>query len=179
MDFYKVIEKRRSIRRYKDTPVERETIETVLDAARLAPSWKNLQCWKFIVIDDFPMKESIIQAFAETNPGKKSIMAAPVLVVLCADPSASGRVGDKEYYLVDAGITMEHLVLAACNEGLGTCWLGLFNEEKVRSALKMPDSWRVVAMTPLGYPDQDPKPRPRKTLKEIVCYNKWDAGEGR
>ncbi len=178
MEFYEVIEKRRSIRRYKDTPIKKETIETILNAARLAPSWKNLQCWKYIVIDDFPMKESILKAFEKSNPGKKSIKAAPVLVVLCAKPAASGLVGDKEYYLVDAGITMEHLVLAACNEGLGTCWLGLFDEEIVRNALKIPDNWRVVAMTPLGYPDQDPRPRPRKELQEIVCYNKWDNGEG-
>lgn len=174
MDFYKVIEERRSIRKYKDTPVNEEAINAVLNAARLAPSWKNLQCWRYVVIKDPEIKKLISQAFTETNPGKKSVIAAPVLVVLCADPSLSGKVGNKEYYLVDAGISMEHLVLAACNEGLGTCWLGLFDEDIVRKTLGIPDNWQVVAMTPLGYPAQDPKPRPRKLLQEIVCYNKWE-----
>lgn len=173
MNLYEVIEARRSIRRYKPDPVGEEKVARVLDAARLAPSWKNLQCWRFIVVRSEEGKAGLLAAFADTNPGKKAIMAATVMIVLCADPQASGKMGDKEYYLVDAGITMEHLMLAARAEGLGTCWLGEFNEDVVKTALEIPTQWRVVGLTPLGHPDQDPKPRPRKTMEEIAFREKW------
>lgn len=173
MEFYEVIEARRSIRRYKADPVSEEQLGQVLNAARLAPSWKNFQCWRFIVIRSEEGRSSVQAAFDETNPGKKAIMAAPVLIVLCADPEASGKMEDRFYYMVDAGITMEHLMLAARAEGLGTCWLGEFKENVVRDVLGVPDGWRVIGMTPLGVPDQDPKPRPRKALEEITFREKW------
>jgi nitroreductase len=175
MNIYEVIEARRSIRRYKPDPVEEEKITRVLNAARLAPSWKNLQCWRFVVISSEHGKAGLLAAFDDTNPGKKAITAAPVMIVLCADPRVSGKVGDKEYYLVDSGITMEHLMLAARAEGLGTCWLGEFNENAVKSVLEIPQQWRVVGLTPLGYPDQDPRPRPRKTMEEIIFREKWEG----
>lgn len=173
MDLYDAIESRRSIRRYKADPVSEEQVHRVLNAARLAPSWKNFQCWRFIVIQSEEGRSSVLPAFDDSNPGKKTIMAAPVLIVLCADPDASGKMGDRLYYLVDAGITMEHLMLAARAEGLGTCWLGEYREEVARAALNVPENWRVVAMTPLGYPDQDPKPRPRKAMEDITFREKW------
>ncbi|HUW64269.1 MAG TPA: nitroreductase family protein [Spirochaetia bacterium] len=175
MDVYEAISARRSIRRYKPDQVAQEQVLRVLDAARLAPSWKDLQCWRFIVVRGETGKTGILSGFEDTNPGKKAITAAPVMIVLCADPQASGKMGDKDYYLVDAGITMENLMLAARAEGLGTCWLGEFDENPVKVALSIPATWKIVGMTPLGYPDQDPKPRPRKTLEEIVCYERWDG----
>lgn len=176
MEFYEVVEARRSIRRYKADPVGEEQLGRVLNAARLAPSWKNFQCWRFIVIRSEEGRASVLAAFDDTNPGKKAILAAPVLIVLCADPEASGKVGDRFYYLVDAGITMEHLMLAARAEGLGTCWLGEFKEDVAKTVLDVPEGWRVVGMTPLGHPDQDPKPRPRKTMEEITFQEKWSGG---
>ncbi|MDA8336849.1 MAG: nitroreductase family protein [Peptococcaceae bacterium] len=173
MDVYEAIAARRSIRRYKPDPVGEEQVTRVLDAARLAPSWKNLQCWRFIVVRSETGKTGILSGFDDSNPGKKAITAAPVMIVLCVDPQASGKMGDKEYYLVDAGIAMENLMLAARAEGLGTCWLGEFNEAPVKESLGIPDNWRIVGMTPLGYPDQDPKPRPRKTMEEIVFAERW------
>lgn len=175
MNFYEVVEARRSIRRYKPDSVSDEQLARILEAARLAPSWKNLQCWRFIVISSEEGRTALLAAFADSNPGKKAITAAPLMVVLCADPGASGKMGDKEYYLVDAGITMEHLMLAARAEGLGTCWLGEFDENAVKSALGIPEPWRVVGLTPVGHPDQDPKPRPRKALEEIAFREKWEV----
>ncbi|MCL6480032.1 MAG: nitroreductase family protein [Peptococcaceae bacterium] len=173
MDIYEVINARRSISKYKPDPVSEEQVNSVLDAARLAPSWKNMQCWRFIVIRTEEGKAGLLTAFEDTNPGKKAIKAAPVMIVLCADPQASGQMGDRGYYLVDAGIAMEHLMLAARAEGLGTCWLGEFDESAAKTALGVPEGWRVVGLTPLGYPDQDPKPRPRKTMEEIAFREKW------
>lgn len=173
MDFFQVIRDRRSIRRYKDSPVEADKILQVLDAARLAPSWKNLQCWRFLVLDDQARKEAILAAFPEDNPGRKAVAAAPVTIVVCADPSESETANGIEYYIADTAIAFEHLCLAAHALGLGTCWIGWFDETLIRKALGIPDRIRIVGVTPLGYPDQAPKARPRKSLAEIAFCNHW------
>lgn len=169
MEFTDVISKRRSIRKYKSDPVPEEDIKYVLEAARLAPSWANTQCWKFVVVTDPDVKDELAKA------GNSWIAQAPVIITICADPSKPGTKGDQEYYMLDAGIAMEHLILAAADKGLGTCWIGAFDEKAARSVLGVPDNIRVVASTPLGYPDEDPAPKPRRTLEEIICSNKYEA----
>ncbi len=173
MDIFQVIENRRSIRKYKDTPVEREKIEAVLDAARLAPSWKNMQCWRFLVLKGQEKREALLAAFPDDNPGKRAIAQAPVVIVVCADPAQSAVENGIDYYVADTAIAFEHLCLAAHALGLGSCWMGLYDEAAVRSALGIPDGVRVVGITPLGYPDQEPKARPRKELAEIAYFNEW------
>ena len=167
MEFMDVISKRRSIREYKSDPVSKEDIEYILEAARLAPSWANSQCWKFIVVTDPEVKEELGKA------GNGWIAQAPVIITACADPAKPGTKGDQEYYMLDIGIAMEHLILAAADRGLGTCWIGAFDEEVAKSALGVPENMRVVASTPLGYPDQDPASRQRRSLDDIVCYDKY------
>ena len=174
MDIFQVFRDRRSIRKYKDTPVERDKIEQVLDAARLAPSWKNLQCWRFLVLTDPLRKEALLSAFAEDNPGRKAFLQAPVAIVICADPVESDVSHGIDYFIADAAIAFEHICLAAHAVGLGTCWMGLFDEADMKAKLGIPDTMRVVGVTPLGYPDQEPKPRPRKELKEIAFFNEWE-----
>lgn len=175
MEFMDVIAGRRSIRKYKADPVEKEKIQAVLNAARLAPSWKNMQCWKFMVLESQAGKEAVLQGFADDNPGKKALVAAPVLLVICGDPKFSGVENEKDYYLVDLGIAFEHVILAAHDQGLGTCFMGMFDEEVVKKNLKVPADWRVVGVTPLGYPDQEPKARPRNELKDIVFGETWGS----
>jgi nitroreductase len=175
MDIFQVISDRRSIRKYKDAPVEREKIEQVLDAARLAPSWKNMQCWRFLVLTDPARRESLLDAFPDDNPGKRAIATAPCVIVVCADPAESGIENGIEYYVGDTAIAFEHLCLAAHGLGLGTCWMGWYEEGKIKEALEIPEQIRVVGMTPLGYPDQQPKPRPRKELSEIAFFENWGA----
>ena len=175
MDIYDVISQRRSVRRYKPDLISRDQIVRVLEAARLAPSWKNMQCWRYVVITEEAGKKGVAAALADSNPGKNALLTAPVDIVLCADPQASGIMGDRYYYLVDCGITMEHLVLAAGAEGLATCWIGAFNEEIVKAAIDVPAEWRVVAMTPLGYPDQNPARRTRKEPADIFRKGKWNG----
>jgi len=175
MDIFQVIRDRRSIRKYKETPVEREKVEQVLDAARLAPSWKNMQCWRFLVLTDSEKKEAMLSAFADDNPGKKAFLQAPVAIVVCANPAESDLSHGIEYFVADAAIAFEHLCLAAHALGLGTCWMGLFDEAVIKNALDIPASIRVVGVTPLGYPDQEPKPRPRKELSEIVSFDRWGS----
>lgn len=173
MDILQVINDRRSIRKYKDTPVEREKIEQVLNAARLAPSWKNLQCWRFLVLTDPVKKNRLLDAFPEGNPGGAALVAAPCVIVVCADPTQSGVENGIEYYIADTAIAFEHICLSAHALGLGTCWMGWFQEAPVKKALDIPEGFRVVGMTPLGYPDQQPKPRPRKELSEIAYFENW------
>jgi nitroreductase len=107
------------------------------------------------------------------NPGSRAIATAPVVIVVCAEPTASGVENGIEYYIADTAIAFEHLCLAAHALGLGTCWMGWFSENAIREALGIPDTIRVVGVTPLGYPDQEPKARPRKALEEITFYDHW------
>lgn len=146
MNFLEITQTRRSLRTYLPTPVEPEKLEYILECARLAPSWKNLQCWRFIVVEDVERR----QALAESEVWE-----------------------DKDFMMLDAGLAMEHLILAAAEQGLGTCWQGLFSEENVRNTLKVPDDVRVLAMTPLGYAAETKRPRPRKEMREIVFKGTW------
>jgi nitroreductase len=173
MDVFQAIRDRRSIRKYKDQPVEQEKTEQVLEAARLAPSWKNMQCWRFLVLREPAGKLALLDAFPDDNPGKKGLAMAPVVIVVCADPAESGVENGIEYYIADTAIAFEHLCLAAKGLGLGTCWMGLFDEAVLKAALGIPADIRVVGVTPLGYPDQEPKPRPRKELSEITYFDQW------
>ncbi|MEW6276964.1 MAG: nitroreductase family protein [Bacillota bacterium] len=173
MDFFEVLANRRSIRRYKETPVEKEKLLNVLEAARLSPTWENKQCWRLIVVTTPVQKEKLLEAIPDSNPGKKGVASAPVVVVLCANPGDSGVRENQQYYLVDCGIVFEHLFLAACAQGLGTCWIGVFDERLIKKSFGIPEPWRVVAITPLGYPERIPQPRPRKSLGELVFAETW------
>ena len=173
MEIFQVFRDRRSIRKYKDTPVEQVKIEQILDAARLAPSWKNLQCWRFLVLTDADKRAKLLEAFPDDNPGKKAIAMAPVVIVVCGNPVESEVEHDIEYFIADISIAFEHLCLAAHALGLGTCWMGWYDEAQIKKAFGIPSYIRIVGITPLGYPDQDPKPRPRKELREIAFFNGW------
>jgi nitroreductase len=166
MELMNVLRDRRSIRKYKTTPVPQDEIEFVLEAARLAPSWSNRQCWRYIVVTDEGLRKKITK--------RDWAAEAPVVIVGCADPTKAGNKAGKPYYMLDMGISMEHLILAAHDRGLGTCWLGgQFDEDVVRDALGVPESHRVVALTPLGYPDEDPPAKSRKSSNDLFTWNKW------
>jgi len=166
MDFMDIVKKRRAIRKYKKTPIPEEDLEYVLEAARLAPSWGNRQCWRYIVVTDEALKKKITL--------RDWAAEAPVIIVGCADPDKSGNKDGKPYYMLDMGISMEHLILAATEKGLGTCWLGgQFDEKVVKETLGIPENIRVVALTPLGYPDEAPLYKERKSMDEMVSRNKW------
>ena len=177
MDLFEVIRDRRSIRKYQDQPVEAEKLTAVLEAARLAPSWKNLQCWRFLVLRQAERKAAMLDCFVEENPGRKALVQAPVVIVVCADPQQSAVEEGKEYYLADAAIAFEHICLAAQALGLGTCWIGWFDEARLKQTLGIPAGMRVLGVTPLGYPDQAPNPRPRKDLSEIAFFEEWGQSQ--
>jgi len=166
MEFMDLVLKRRSIRKYKPEPVPKEDIEYILEAARQAPSWANRQCWRYIVVSDEAIRKKITM--------REWAAKAPIVIVGCGDPTKAGNLDGRPYYMLDMGISMEHLVLAAAEKGLGTCWIGgQFDEKVVREALGVPESHRVVALTPLGYPDESPAAKDRKPLAELVTWEKW------
>jgi nitroreductase len=166
MELMEAIRNRRSIRKYKSKPVSEKDVEYVLQAARLAPSWSNNQCWKYIVVADESLRRKITM--------RDWAAEAPLVIVGCADPRKAGEKGGKPYYMLDMGISMEHLMLAAKEKGLGTCWIGgQFDEKIVKETLGIPENIRVVALTPLGYPDESPPPKDRKSLEEMVSRDKW------
>ena len=171
MDIYEAIKQRTSVRAYSSKPVEEEKLLRILDAARLAPSGKNGQPWIFIVVRDEQMRKKLVPACKE----QEFIAQAPVVIVACGrEELAYKRMGGYWNSLpVDIGIALEHLMLAATAEGLGTCWIGAFFEEEVKKLLSIPDDVKVVALTPVGYPAGEKKWRPRKSLEEIVMYEKW------
>jgi nitroreductase len=161
--FEEVIEKRRSIRRYKDTPVPKEKIFRVLEAARVAPSAGHRQPWHFIVVEE---KETI-RKLAKSEWAAE----APVMIVGLADQVASPG-----WCLNDLGIAIEHIVLAAANLGLGTCWMGQTGrEDMIKSLLGIPDNFKVVAVVPVGVPDETPAPKERKSLDAIVSWEKYGS----
>lgn len=174
MEFYDAIEERRSIRSYKDTPVEKEKLYRILESSTLVPSWSCNNCWKFIIIQDVEIKNKVAECINETNPARKGAFEAPIAVVICADPVNAEEVDGKEYYMADCGIAMEHFILSASSEGLSTCWVGLFNEDCLKSILNIPDPVRVVALSPLGYSNESPGPRKKKSIKDITYHDVWD-----
>jgi nitroreductase len=163
MEFKKVIETRRSIRKYKGTPVPRDKIMAILEAARIAPSASHRQPWHFIVVEDGEaIKKLAKQDWAAT---------APAMIVGLADQEASPN-----WCINDMGIAMEHMVLAATDLGLGTCWMGQSNrEELVRELLDIPGKFKVVALMTLGEADETPLPKARKSLDEIVSWEKYGS----
>jgi nitroreductase len=177
MEFSDVVICRKSVRGYLDKPVEEEKLVKILEAARLAPSWANKQCCQYLVIKD---KELILRIGSIYNSWLKQ---APVIVMACADPFESGAHDGMDYYLVDVGISMQQLILAATDLGLGTCWIGSFGESKVKELLKIPKNVKVVAMTPIGYSSDEGVgvkvvkefigSNRRKSVEEFVHWNKW------
>ena len=163
MKFEEVLETRRSIRKYKDTPIPKEKILKILEAARIAPSASHRQPWHFIVVEN---KETI-KKLAKSEWAAE----APVMIVGLADQVASPN-----RCLNDLGIALEHIVLAATNLGLGTCWMGQTGrEELIKGLLNIPDNFKVIAVVPLGVPDETPAPKERKSLDAIVSWEKYDS----
>ena len=168
MDLFGVIEKRRSVRRFKPGSVARDDLKKILEAGRLAPSGGNRQPWYFIVVRDLETKRAL--SIAANN--QKFIADANTVIVALGKPGtitkppyklSSTRIPHKQ----DPMIAIEHMILAATALGYGTCWIGAFNENEVRKILKIPENLAVIALLPVGIPDESPPPRPRKPFKEI------------
>jgi nitroreductase len=172
MDLMEAIKTRRSIRKFRETRVPENLLKEVLNAARLAPSADNAQPWKIIVVRDEQMKHKVTQACN----GQKFLVQAPIVLVVCGIPEEAFQTvgGYMSSHVIDASIALDHVTLAAHSLGLGTCWVAWFKEEKVKDILGIPEDVRVVALTPLGYPDESPERPSRKNLEELIAYDKYE-----
>lgn len=171
MDVFEAIQKRHSIRAYESSPVPEEKLIKILEAGRLAPSAGNIQPWHFIVVRDAEKRKRLAKA-----RWAKFLAEAPVVIVGCGDQKASPK-----WFTVDVAIAMQNMVLTATTEGLGTCWIGSFNEGEVKKLLKIPENYRIVALLAVGYPREKLNfagrilhlVRRRKKLSEIVSFEEF------
>jgi len=169
MNVFEAIAARRSIRGYLDKPVEPEKLTRILDAARRAPSARNRQEWKFVVVREKETRQKLMAAARN----QAFVGEAPVVIAACAVTTDAVMACGQLAYPIDVAIAVDHMTLAAVEEGLGTCWVGAFYEDQVKQILGIPPAVRVVQLLALGYPKSIPDPKPRKSLSEIVCYERW------
>lgn len=169
MDVMEAIKKRRSIRAYKDKPIEDKKLNEIMEAGRLSPSASNRQDWKFIVVKH---KETI-KKLAEAASNQDFIAEAPVVIVACGTNPTRKMSGGQYAAPVDISIAVTHMILKAVEEGLGSCWIGAYNEGKIKQLLNIPENVSIVALFPLGYPDEEPEMRSRKDFEEVFVFEKW------
>jgi len=168
MELMEAIRARRSIRRFMEKPVDEEKILAVLESGRLAPSAKNMQDWRFIVVRD----QATRQKLAVAAKDQQFVAQAPVVIAACGTSNYIMTCGQPTY-AIDVTIALDHMTLAAASLGLGTCWIGAFYEDQAKKILGVPDDVRIVALMPLGYPAEEPLPRPRKVIGDIMAWEHW------
>jgi len=194
LELFEAIKSRRSIRRYKSDPVDDKAIEAILEAGRWAPSWANTQCWRFMVIRDPQIKAQLTDTLSKIerpdkvvdNPATTAMKTVPVVIAVCAETGKSGVkrspgggggefVTDKgDWFMFDTALAVQNMVLAAHAMGLGTVIIGAFDAVQAEKVLRVPKGYRVVALFPVGVPDQEGKAPPRKELPEIVIRDRWE-----
>ena len=172
MDALECMATRRSIRKFLDIPVEFEKVGNILDAARFAPSAGNLQDWKFILVTDDKMRQDIAKACVEQH----WIGTAPVIIIVCTDPEKTkrfyGRSGEK-FSIQNGAAVVQNMLLAAHAQGLGSCWIGAFEDEAIKRMFSIPDNIIVQAIVPLGYPDEKVPMPLRFTLENTTYIESW------
>ncbi len=169
MEFSELIKTRYSVRAYKTDPIADEVLGKVLDAARLAPTAANRQAFQIIVVHTEGAADKLLEIY-----GQKWFVQPPIVICACGVPGDNWVRSDARNYVdVDVAIVMDHLILAAANEGLGTCWIGAFDPSAARRVLGLPSDVEPLAFTPLGYPADRLREKKRKTIEDLVRYEKW------
>lgn len=169
MTVMEAIKTRRSIRKYQDKPVEPDKLDKVLEAGRLAPSASNRQEWRYVVVTDKGMRKKL----SEAASNQRFVAQAPVIIAACAETDNHLMMCGQPCYPIDVAISLDHMTLAAWEEGLGACWIGAFDEAEVKRLLSIPENIRVVELLTLGHPDESPAPRKRLAPAEILHFEKW------
>lgn len=174
MDILELMMTRRSVRRFEPRDVPQEDLEKILQAVQWAPSWANTQCWEVVAVRDPSLKQALQETLAKGNPASKAMVEAPVVLVICAKLQSSGyykgqattKFGD--WFMFDLGLATQNLCLMAHALGLGTVIVGLFDHDKVKSLLGVPEGYEVVAMVPLGYPSAPSSAPKRREIGEFL-----------
>ncbi len=168
MTLLDIIHKRYSCRAYHEKPVEQEKLYQLFEAARLAPSAINTQDWRFVVVTDNQIKKQLAQTTNRPDVFEK----AGAIIAACSNSDHVMRCG-QPIAPIDVAIALEHIALQAAELGLGTCWIGSFKAEKVRTILSIPDDIQIIELMTVGYPADTPKQPNREPVEKIVCYDKW------
>ena len=169
MEFLELARKRYSVRSYRRDPVEKAKLERILEAGRLAPTAVNIQPFQLLVIHTQGREEELLQIYH-----KQWFVQPPIVICACGIPGKNWvRKDGKNYNDVDVAIVMDHLILAATAEGLGTCWIGAFSPAAAKEILRLPEGVEPIAFTPLGYAADRPPIKKRKPLSELVRYERW------
>ncbi len=168
MELLEAMSRRYSCRAYQDRPVEAEKLQRILEAARLAPSAKNLQDWRFVVVTDAELRKRLCTA----ANNQAFVGQAPVVIVACGIVDHVMRCG-QAVGPIDVAIALEHIALEATEQGLGTCWIGSFYPDQVRQILGIPPSADIIELMALGYPADKRGPIKREPVDKIACYNRW------
>lgn len=181
MDVLEAVRNRRSVRRFTEEIVSGEDLEKVLEAARWAPSWVNVQPWKIVLVEDSEKKAALKETLLPKNPAAKGIDQAPVLLVLIGERGKSGLYGDSfstdkgDWYMFDCGIAAQNIALAAQGLGLGTVHVGAMNHAEAARVLNVPEGFEVIEILPLGHPAFEPKAPPRKNLEDFVTWEDFNG----
>ncbi len=170
MAMLKQIQQRYSVRSYQDRVIEKEKLETILEAARIAPSAKNVQGWRFVVVQDAGLRKQLVPA----ANNQAFVGEASVVIACCAIHIDYVMRSGQLAYPIDLAIAIDHMTLQAVEEGLGTCWIGSFYEDQVKTILGIPDEIRVVQLLALGYPADQSGTKNRVPLNQIVSNDRWD-----
>ncbi len=168
MTVLEAIRKRYSCRSYQDKPIEQEKLDEIFEATRLAPSAKNLQDWRFVVVTDKETKRRL----AEAANNQRFLEDAGIIIIACSNSSEIMRCG-QALGPIDVAIALEHTALQATELGLATCWIGSFYPEKVRPIVGIPDDIAIVELMAVGYPTDSRKEPRRGPIEKILCYEKW------
>jgi nitroreductase len=168
MTVLEAIRNRYSCRAYQDKPIERDKLDSIFEAARLAPSAKNLQDWRFVLVTDREIKRKL----AEAANNQRFLENAGAIIIACSNSDEVMRCG-QAVGPIDVAIALEHICLQATELGLATCWIGSFYPEKVRPIVGVPDDITIVELMAVGYPADKPKEPKREPVESILCYDKW------
>ncbi len=179
MDVLKAIKERRSVRSFESKQIPEETIKDLLESIRWSPSWANSQCWEVIIVKDHETKKKLQETLPKGNPARDSVIEAPVLFAICGQLKKAGyykgsyptKFGD--WFMFDLGIATQNLCLCAHSLGLGTVIIGLFDHEKAKEILNVPEGYELVVLVPVGYPKKIPSAPKRKEIKDFVHYERF------
>jgi nitroreductase len=178
-DLKSIIQERRSIRRYQEKEVPEEMIQRILDSVRWSPSWANTQCWEVIVIRDSEVREAVTATLPRTNPARKGMAVAPLVLVLCAKMRSSGFYKDEvttkhgDWYMFDLGLATQNICLTAHDLGLGTVIVGMFDHDRAKEILKVGEGYEVVAILPMGFPAKDSPTPKRREISDFTHYESF------
>ena len=177
-DLMDIIKGRRSIRKYQDKEVDEASINKILESVQWSPSWANTQCWEVIVVKDPAIKEQL-QGTLVKNPATKAMVQAPVVLVLCGKLQSSGYYNGQvttkfgDWFMFDLGLATQNMCLTAYDLGLGAVIVGLFDHNKVKEILGVPDDYEVVTMIPLGHPAKEPEAPRRRAINDFTHFEKF------